>query len=63
MMELHNALRIMRSIDRSELEAVGIHLGDSEWLRFAQDPYDWLIRADDIDAALFWRIMTRRMTR
>jgi hypothetical protein len=58
--ELHNVLLIMRSIDRGELEFVGIYLSHSEWLRFSHDPYDWFIKASSTDAARLWQIIVSR---
>lgn len=73
--EFRNALCILRSIDLSELEAVGIHSQSlknakefgfgpsSNWERFRSDPYTWLLRASDEDAARVWSIIEKRSKR
>lgn len=59
-----NVLRILWSIDQSELEEVGLLVGDSAgWARFREDPPYWLIRADDERAAKVWTVIERRMRR
>ncbi|HQS14975.1 hypothetical protein [Reyranella sp.] len=63
--EFHNALRILTSIDRHELEAAGvIKAGDhNAWGTFTRDPFRWFIRADDASAAKLWGIIERRQRR
>lgn len=58
-----NALRIMTSIDKGELEEVGaIDPGDDvSWLKFREDPFYWLVRAEDRRAEKVWTIIERRM--
>jgi len=56
----HNALRIMMSIDRHELETSGITLRNAEWYSFRSNPYVWFIRANDNDAAKIWQIIVNR---
>lgn len=60
--EFHNGLRILRSIDRHELEAASIiKQGDhNAWGTFTRDPYGWFIRADDEKASKLWDIIERR---
>jgi len=71
----HNALRIMRSIDLDELQAVGIFRGAKQkpdadnpgaaftwaaWCSFRDDPYSYFIRCDDETAQKIWQIIERR---
>lgn len=62
MRRMHNQLRILMSIDRHELEAVGIiAAGDhNAWGTFVRDPFRWVIRADDVTVAKVWTIIKRR---
>ena len=65
--EFHNALRIMTSIDFSELVRAGVmvesdaHGEFCKWDRFRRDPYRWMIRADDETAEKLWGIIQGRM--
>ena len=63
--EFHNALRILTSIDRHELEAAGvIKAGEhNAWGTFTRDPFRWFIKADDTTAAKIWAIIERRQRR
>jgi len=63
--EFHNALRILMSIDRHELEAAGVIKArdHNAWGEFRRDPFRWLIRADDTDAPKIWAIIERRQGR
>ena len=63
MAEFHNALRIMRHIDRSDLEAKGIHLSDQQWFSFSSNPYMWFIKCSDIDMIKIWQIIDNQMQR
>ena len=63
MAEFHNALRIMRFIERSDLEAKGIHLSDKQWFEFGLSPYDWFIKCNDVDAIKIWQIIDNQMQR
>jgi hypothetical protein len=58
----HNALRILTSIDRHELEAAGAmeHGDDKAWTAFRGDPFRWFIRADDGKAGKVWAIIEQR---
>lgn len=63
--EFHNALRILMSIDRHELEAAGVIKArdHNAWGEFRRDPFRWFIRADDADAPKIWAIIERRQRR
>lgn len=52
--QFHNGLRILRSIDAWEL-------GDPTWWpQFRDEPYMFLIRADDEIASQIWQVMVNR---
>lgn len=52
--EFHNGLRLLNSIDASEL-------GDPEWWPdFQRDPYRFMVRCSDEDADVIWRAMKKR---
>lgn len=59
-----SALRILRSIDRDELEAVGaIQRGDNvQWNHFLLHPFEWFIWAEDDRAQAAWGIVERRLS-
>ncbi len=61
--EFHNALSIMRSIDRVDLENVGlIEKGDhNQWGEFRRNPYTWFIRVSDSKSLKLWDIIQRRL--
>jgi len=63
--EFHNALRVLRSIDRHELVDFGVLAADDDakWAAFQADPYRWFIRADDATAQSLWTIIVRRTSR
>lgn len=54
--QFRNRLRILRSIDRHEIP--GLEIG--AWRRFVDDPFEFLIRADDEQAALIWDVVRKR---
>ncbi len=62
--EFRNALCILRSIDRHELEQAGVLQGgplrDTRWLDFRHDPYEFLLRADDATTGKLWALMIER---
>lgn len=58
-LELHNALRILTSIDQCELEDAGI-TSVAEWGKFRTDPFRYFIRTDDERAEKIYSIMERR---
>ena len=72
--QFHNALRVLTSIDRHELEAVGlinvpqgrnVYPGcmdepNKTWDRFQADPFRFFIRCDDEKAAKIWSIIEKR---
>lgn len=58
-----NALRILRSIDRWELDeakAVTPNLSDKFWVSFRDNPYDFMMRCDDETAAKLWALIEAR---
>jgi len=59
----HNALRIMRSLDRDILENAGVlRAGDHEqWEEFRRDPYVWILTAPDFEANLLFRLVENRL--
>ena len=60
--EFHNALRILRSIDRDELVNAGI-LPDNDhnaWGAFRRDPYGWFIRAPETKSLKLWELIQKR---
>lgn len=61
--KFHNVLRVLRSIDRDELEAAGVlKAGDhNQWGVFRRNPFMWLIRAEDWRARKVWEIVKRRL--
>lgn len=61
--EFRNALNIMTSIDRCDLEATGIRMSWMRWESFSNDPAGYFVRADDGDAAKLWSIIEGRMKR
>lgn len=59
--EFHNGLRILRSVDRDELEAsLNERLPDRKWEKFSDDPYRFFIGADDETADAIWRCIAAR---
>ncbi len=71
--QFHNALRILRSIDLLELQAVGLWTEKSreqrgadlqsdldQWQQFRDSPYLFFIRCDDETADKIWRVIHRR---
>ena len=58
MQQFHNALRVMRSIDFSEIEHV---LNRAEWFAYRDNPYEFFTRCDDYTAAAIWDVMEGRM--
>lgn len=70
--QFHNGLRLLRSIDLHELQAEGLWVeakdprNDSEWkawegwMKFRDNPHDFLIRCDDETAAKIWAVMVKR---
>lgn len=60
--EFHNGLRILLSIDRDQLAAVGV-IGMNElnaWSEFRRDPFRWFINCDDERAAKIWALIEAR---
>jgi len=56
--QFHNGLRILRSIDRHELVFAGDDI--AAWERFCASPFDWMIRAPDLQAERLWDLMVAR---
>lgn len=61
----HNALRIMLSIDMSELVAAGVIAGGDKtsWEKFRDNPYRWMLRVDDDTAQRLWLLIESRQRR
>lgn len=61
--EFHNALRVMKNIDRDELVAAGVmpRADHNEWGEFRRNPYNWFLRKPDSICKKVWGIMERRM--
>jgi hypothetical protein len=59
---LLNSLRLLASIDKSELRAVGAFAPDLDgmWPIFRGDPFRTLMKASDDDADRIWRIIQER---
>ena len=55
-----NALKIMANIDRDELTAAGLHVDDTHWPRFTNQPDIWFMKASDADAAKVWQLIEAR---
>lgn len=58
--DFRNRLCILMAIDRSELAEAGVEITDDGWRKFFRDPWLWLIRATDADAAKVWVILEAR---
>ena len=58
--DFHNRLRILKSIDRSELAAVDVYLSDLEWAQVVVDPFTFFIRCGDFIADAIWTILEAR---
>lgn len=54
-----NRLRSLHNIDHHYLP----ELTDGEWISFRHNPTEFLIRADDTQAAAIWREVERRQRR
>lgn len=64
--QFHNGLRLLRSIDLHELQAVGLWGVDERnapdrWAKFRDQPYDFFICCDDETADKIWAAMEKRM--
>lgn len=58
--EFRNALCVLASIDEHELVDAGLTLSTLAWTDFAQNPWRYIVRADDETAAKIWSIIQRR---
>ena len=56
----HNALRVLRSIDRHEFNDAGYALTEREWTQFRDDPYGFFVRANRELAGGIWQIIESR---
>ena len=60
MTDLHrfiNALKILTFIDGPELEDAGVAMDARSYEAFCSDPYRWLMKASDADAAKVWAMV------
>ncbi len=67
--QFHHALRILRNLEREDLEAAGVidrgehcraeHM-ERQWLSFQADPFRWFIRADDERAHKLFALIEAR---
>lgn len=56
-----NALKILRSIDRDELQSAGVDVHDDRrWVEFREWPITFLLRASDADQERVWAIIEAR---
>ena len=55
--EFHNGLRLLRSIDFSEIEHA---INRPQWFAFRDSPFEFFIRADDETVAAIWAVMEGR---
>lgn len=53
----HNALRVLRSLDRHEIAPA---LSYEDWFDFRDFPYDWFIGAEESKARAVWAAVERR---
>ena len=71
--EFRNALCILRSIDKCELEEAGVldvathnesvveeNKRRQRWMDFKDNPYDFLLRTDDETTDKLWALMIKR---
>ena len=63
--QFHNALRILASIDRDELDCAGAidKDDDTEWNEFRIDPFRWFFKVPDNKALKVWKLMKKRFGR
>ena len=68
--EFYNGLRLLRSIDLYELQAQELWRNASSyahdedrahWIKFRDNPYEFLMRCDDETADKIWAAMKKRM--
>lgn len=59
----HNALRVMLNVEMDDLVKARIFAPDDidGYRKFSADPYRWFIRADQVTADRFWRIVGPRI--
>ena len=60
----HNRLRILRSIDRDEIDAAlfdgGLAMNATQWTSFRDSPYESFLRASDGLQAAIWKVVEGR---
>lgn len=56
-----NRLKILNSLDRAEMAAVGLDLTGPEWQAFRTDPFRSIMRLSDDRAELVWKAIEKRM--
>jgi hypothetical protein len=54
--EFHNNLRILRCIDRWEVD----WMADEQWSAFQNHPWVWVIRCSDADYDRIWSVIEAR---
>ena len=59
--QIRNAIAILRSIERHELDAAGFTPTDGEWVAFRDDPYRFYLRAGTSQREAITRIVNARM--
>lgn len=62
--EFHNGLRILLSLDFSELVKAGVfHRGQTDkWEQFQRDPFRFFIRADEETTDILWSLIQARQS-
>lgn len=62
--EFHNGLRILTNIDFADMVKGGVltddDAGEIEWKSFRDNPWKWMICADDDQATKLWALMVAR---
>lgn len=58
---LRNALAILWSIDRHELDRAGYSPTDVEWMMFRRNPFSFYLRASDARQSAIFNIIEERM--
>jgi hypothetical protein len=56
----HNALRILLSTDRVDLDDAGLPLNNADWAKFQADPFRFFIKANDTTAQKLWALVEAR---
>jgi hypothetical protein len=59
--DFRNALSILKSLDKHELERAGVDMHDDrQWVSFRTHPSDWLLRACPADQLAVWGLVQMR---